>query len=158
MVGRAHENRVPVATAHRGRDTPRLAPGYDDQPLHRRLPHQRERAIEQHDTADRREQLVGGPEAPRRPCREQDRDAHAQISTWLPSSTTRLDGSRKNSIALSALRSIQANSLSRQSGMPDRDAGISVWRPRKKLVGHDLELQPMLAAERQRAPAGRAPP
>src|SRR3546814_10536681 len=35
----------------------------------------------------------------------------AQISTWLPSSTTRLVGRRKNSIALSALRNIQANSF-----------------------------------------------
>src|SRR5438128_8652375 len=57
-----------------------------------------------------------------------------QISTWLPSSTTRLVGRRKNSIALSALRSIQANSFSRQIIIPGRDEGSSVCRARKKLV------------------------
>src|SRR3546814_8715923 len=52
---------------------------------------------------------------------DDDRSAWAaQISTWLPSSTTRLGGSLKNSIALSALRSIQEKSFSRHSAMPDR--------------------------------------
>src|SRR3954468_9961635 len=58
----------------------------------------------------------------------------AQISTWLPNSTTRLVGSLKNSIALTALRSIQANSFSRQIAIPGRDDGNRVWRARKKLV------------------------
>src|SRR6476661_1427460 len=57
-----------------------------------------------------------------------------QISTWLPSSTTRLVGSLKNSIALSALRSIHANSFSRQMAIPGRDEASNVWRARKKLV------------------------
>ena len=57
-----------------------------------------------------------------------------QISTWLPSSTTRLVGRRKNSIALAALRSIQANSFSRQIAMPGFDEASRVWRERKKLV------------------------
>ena len=52
-------------------------------------------------------QCVGAPEV--------------QISTWLPSSTTRLVGSLKNSMALSAFRSIQANSFSRQIAIPGRD-------------------------------------
>ena len=54
--------------------------------------------------------------------------AAAQISTWLPSSTTRLVGSLKNSIALSALRSIQANSFSRHIAMPGREEASSVCR------------------------------
>ena len=62
------------------------------------------------------------------------RAGQVQISTWLPSSTTRLVGSLKNSIALSALRSIQANSFSRQIAMPGRAEAIRVCRARKKLV------------------------
>src|SRR6185369_6627994 len=57
-----------------------------------------------------------------------------QISTWDPSSTTRFVGSLKNSIALTALRSIHANSFSRQIAIPGRDEASSVWRARKKLV------------------------
>src|SRR5437868_11188258 len=61
-------------------------------------------------------------------------DRLVQISSWLPSSTTRLGGRLKNSIALSALRSIQANSFSRQIAMPGLGLAIRVWRARKKLV------------------------
>ena len=61
-------------------------------------------------------------------------DERIQISTWAPSSTTRLGGSLKNSIALSALRSIQANNFSRQIAMPGVADVIRVWRARKKLV------------------------
>src|SRR5687767_2883571 len=67
-----------------------------------------------------------------------------QISTWLPSSTTRLGGSLKNSIALSALRSIQPKSCSRQTGMPRLRAAIRVWRERKKLVSIILMSRPQL--------------
>ncbi len=59
-------------------------------------------------------------------CGDDDRAGLAQISTCEPSSTTRLVGSLKNSIALSALRSIQANSFSRQTAMPGRDEVIRV--------------------------------
>src|SRR6266536_5566315 len=65
-----------------------------------------------------------------------------QISTWLPSSTTRLVGSLKNSIALSALRSIQANNFSRQIAIPGRDDGSNVCRARKKLVSIILHCGP----------------
>src|SRR6059058_6030047 len=65
-----------------------------------------------------------------------------QISTWLPNSTTRLVGSLKNSIALTALRSIQANSFSRQIAIPGRDDGSNVWRARKKLVSIILHCGP----------------
>src|SRR5690606_18425025 len=64
------------------------------------------------------------------------------ISTWLPNSTTRLVGKRKNSIALSALRSIQAKSFSRQMCMAGRAEGSSVWRARKKLVSIILKFWP----------------
>src|SRR5205823_11583981 len=73
---------------------------------------------------------------------DDDRCRLAQISTWLPSSTTRLVGRRKNSIALSALRSIQANSFSRHSIMPGRSDGNRVWRDRKKLVSIILKSAP----------------
>lgn len=53
------------------------------------------------------------------------------ISSWLPSSMTRLVGSLKNSIALCALRTIEAKSFSRQIAMPGRLEAISVWRERK---------------------------
>ena len=74
---------------------------------------------------------IMGPAQPFEPCEivatEVSRDDEAaQISTWLPNSTTRLVGSLKNSIALSALRSIQENSFSRQIAMPGRDDAISV--------------------------------
>ena len=54
-----------------------------------------------------------------------------QISTWLPSSITRLVGSLKNCMALSALRTIHANSFSRQTAMPGRLEAIRVSRERK---------------------------
>src|SRR3712207_9025143 len=60
----------------------------------------------------------------------------AQISTWLPSSTTRLGGSLKNSIALSALRSIQEKRFSRHTGMPRLRA-----RTRVRSEEHTSELQ-----------------
>src|SRR3954452_20877050 len=69
-------------------------------------------------------------------------DRFAQISSWLPSSTTRLVGRRKNSIALSSLRSIQANNFSRQIAMPGRDEAIKVCRARKKLVSIILKRAP----------------
>src|SRR3546814_9009368 len=59
---------------------------------------------------------------------------------------TRLVGSLKNSIALSALRSIQANSFSRHTAMPGRDDDSSVWRARKKLVSIILNLAPQISA------------
>src|SRR3954466_14352776 len=74
----------------------------------------------------RRDDQRRGPVAPDR--------VRSQISTWLPSSTTRLVGRRKNSIALSALRSIQANSFSRQIIIPGFAEESRVWRARKKLV------------------------
>ena len=40
------------------------------------------------------------------------------MRSWLPSSMTLLVGSLKNSIALSELFTIQANSFSRHSAMP----------------------------------------
>ena len=51
-------------------------------------------------------------------------------------------GKRKNSIALSALRIIQANNFSRQIGIPGLLAAISVWRERKKLVSSILNSPP----------------
>src|SRR6476659_5050038 len=66
-----------------------------------------------------------------------------QISTWLPSSTTRLVGSLKNSIALSALRSIHANSFSRQIAMPGRDEASRVCRARKQIVSIILHCGPI---------------
>src|SRR3546814_318257 len=66
----------------------------------------------------------------------------AQIATWLPSSTTRLVGRRKYSIALSELRSIHANNFSRQIGIPGDLAAIKVWRDRKKLVSSILNSPP----------------
>ncbi len=58
-----------------------------------------------------------------------------QICSWLPSSTTRLVGSLKNSIALSELLVIHPNSCSRHRAIPGRSfEGISFCRPRKKLV------------------------
>src|SRR5205085_9954605 len=76
--------------------------------------------------------------------RDDDRPSKSrgQISTWLPSSTTRLGGRLKNSIALSALRSIQANNFSRQRAMPGLGLAISVWRARKKLVSIILNCGP----------------
>src|SRR5690348_11469296 len=58
-----------------------------------------------------------------------------QICSWLPSSITRLVGSLKNSIALSELLSIQANSFSRHNAIPGCFfEATSFCRPRKKLV------------------------
>src|SRR5688500_5290692 len=57
-----------------------------------------------------------------------------QIPTWEPSSTNRFGGSLKNSIALSALRSIQANNFSRHTAIPGLAEVIKVCRARKKLV------------------------
>src|SRR5205085_12144721 len=71
-----------------------------------------------------------------------DDQRRAQISTWLPSSTTRFGGSLKNSIALSALRSIQANRRSRQIAIPGRDEASRVWRARKKPVSIILNAGP----------------
>jgi hypothetical protein len=48
----------------------------------------------------------------------------------------------KNSIALSALRSIHANNFSRQIAIPGRDEGSKVWRARKKLVSIILQIGP----------------
>ena len=67
--------------------------------------------------------------------------AGRQISTWLPSSTTRLVGSLKNSIALSALRSIQANSFSRQIAMPGRGRGDQGLAGEEEAGVHHLELR-----------------
>lgn len=52
------------------------------------------------------------------------------ISTWLPSSTTRLVGNLKSSIAVAELAIIQANSRSRQIAMPGRLEASNVWRER----------------------------
>ena len=41
-----------------------------------------------------------------------------QITTWVPSSTSRLPGMWKNSVAGVALRDMKRNSLSRHSAMP----------------------------------------
>src|SRR5688572_33428786 len=72
-----------------------------------------------------------------------DDDRPGQISTWLPSSTTGFGGSLKNSIALSALRSIQEKSFSRHSAIPGREEEESrVWRARKKLVSIILNCGP----------------
>jgi len=54
-----------------------------------------------------------------------------QMSIWLPSSMTRLVGSLKNCMALSAFRTIHAKSFSRQTAMPGRLETISVSRERK---------------------------
>jgi hypothetical protein len=48
----------------------------------------------------------------------QTKNKARQISTWLPSSTTRLLGNLKKIIALAALRSIQEKIFSRQIAMP----------------------------------------
>src|SRR3546814_1916558 len=74
---------------------------------------------------------------------DDDRSAWAaQISTWLPSSTTRLGGRLKNSIALSALRSIQEKSFSRHSAMPGFDPPVRrVWRRSEE---HTSELQSLM--------------
>ena len=55
----------------------------------------------------------------------------SQISTCPPSSTTRSNGRQKNSSGLAELRNIQANSFSRQIGMPGLALGITVLRLRK---------------------------
>ena len=57
-------------------------------------------------------------------------DAACQISTWLPSSTTRPGGRRKYSVADPDSRTIAANSASCHSGMPGRAAGTRICRPR----------------------------
>lgn len=54
-----------------------------------------------------------------------------QISSCEPSSTTRLVGSLKKAIGLSAFRTIQAKSRSRQIAIPGREDGTSVSRLRK---------------------------
>ena len=81
------------------------------------------------------DQLVPSSETPGSASRKDDSRAHrGQISTWLPSSTTRFVGKRKNCIALSALRSIQAKIFSRQGAMPGVFDVSRVCRARKKLV------------------------
>src|SRR5688572_10407711 len=74
-----------------------------------------------------------------------DYDRPGQISTWEPSSTTRFGGSLKNSIALSALRSIQANNFSRHTAIPGLAEVIKVCRARKKLVSIILNWGPQLS-------------
>ena len=73
--------------------------------------------------------LTGQPQT--EPAMSDGTKSGAHISSWLPSSMTRLVGSLKNSIALWALRTIQAKSCSRQIAMPGRLEGMSVWRERK---------------------------
>ena len=75
------------------------------------------------------------------PARNARASPKVQISTWLPSSTTRLVGRLKNSIALSALRSIQANSFSRQIAMPGRDDGEQRLAREEEAGVHHLELR-----------------
>ena len=60
----------------------------------------------------------------RGPCRLYNR-------TCIPSSTTRLTGIRKKSVGRWALRTIRANSFSRQIAIPGFLLGISVSRLRK---------------------------
>src|SRR5437660_8567159 len=65
----------------------------------------------------------------------QDQPRTSYNCTWLPSSTTRLVGSLKNSIALSLLLSIQAKTFSRHNAISGALLeAISFCRPRKKLV------------------------
>jgi hypothetical protein len=55
----------------------------------------------------------------RKTSRQSASDAEpVQILTWLPSSTTRLAGRLKNSIAVAELRIMHANSRSRHIAMP----------------------------------------
>jgi hypothetical protein len=54
-----------------------------------------------------------------------------QIATRTPSSTTRSDGIRKNSVAGTALRASTRNSQSRHHGIFGTIAGTSTSRPRK---------------------------
>jgi hypothetical protein len=54
-----------------------------------------------------------------------------QIATRTPSSTTRSDGMRKNSVAGTALRASTRNSQSRHHGIFGTIAGTSTSRPRK---------------------------
>ena len=49
-------------------------------------------------------------------------------STWVPSSTTRLVGTLKKSVALTAIFDIATNRLSRQCAIPGATDGISVSR------------------------------
>ena len=55
----------------------------------------------------------------------------AQISTFAPSSTTRLAGRRRKSAAAAALRCMPAKSFSRQSAMPPPRVGMTMSRDRK---------------------------
>jgi hypothetical protein len=56
------------------------------------------------------------------------------ISTCVPSSTSRLPGSRKNAVAELALRARNANSRSRHKAMPGRSVATTVSRLTKNVV------------------------
>src|SRR5690606_1349541 len=71
-----------------------------------------------------------------------DWPSRRQISTWVPSSTTRLVGIWKNSVALAALRERATNNFSRQTAIAGATLGISVSRDRKKLVSIRLKSSP----------------
>src|SRR5262249_2652952 len=67
-------------------------------------------------------------------------------STWAPSSTTRLLGMRKKSVALTALRCSQMNSRSRRPDMCGRLLATSFSRPRKNEMSIMLKAKPMRSA------------
>jgi predicted aspartyl protease len=111
-------------------DRPALLLGMDALRLFDRVsvvaPHRRKRLLGR-STSER--------EGPSFAARARAPSPQGQIRSWLPSSTTRFVGNLKNSIALSELFIIHANSRSRHSAIPGCSlAGISFWRPRKKLV------------------------
>ena len=62
---------------------------------------------------------------------DRSRQKLIQISTFAPSSTTRLVGRFRKSAAAAALRCMLANSFSRQSAMPSPRVGMTMSRDRK---------------------------
>src|SRR6185437_7843551 len=77
--------------------------------------------------------------------RDMDAPADLQISTWVPSSIRRLLGMRKNAVAGSALRAMNANNLSRHIAMPGRSVAMMVSRERKNVVSIMSKPNPFAA-------------
>ena len=78
------------------------------------------------------------------------RDNAAYTVTCVPTSTTRPVGIWKKSVASLADLARPMNSLSCQSGMPEWAAGRIERRDEEERRRHDVELEALLAQERQR--------
>ena len=68
------------------------------------------------------------------------------METWVPTSTTRPVGIWKKLVASPALRASEMNSLSCQSGIPDRYATLIERRDTKNDVDMMSKIQPCLRA------------